>query len=624
MLDEKVALSEIARSIGQVFFEYSPGVSQALIFALLGGALPTKSQASGPEVAFQCWDEACQVLATRLPRLSSADDRENPYSPDSGTWGAISQANIEISMIESVVSEVVHPLREQKRRALITFQQMLELRPAETAEALVRILPELVDPLDITSVLMIILKSSTANEVAPKIANQLGDLVQSRYLSVATAAHDLVKSAGISVPVGPLNDSHLLEGRTDANASPKVRSIDLHRAELEAHETDSIVGSRLDYIDSRYPYLAEDILDSISRRFDEPAFDERMREQLESARPIIDFGMDIRVSSDEVAEEELQKACGSLKARAWAHGDGVVSDDDMDGLGRSIALDPHLPLTIEKIRQPRPDLPELGEPNSEFWSFLDNHNVSRSQQRLRSLVPSPWPGMTIGIEELRLEQCVVVENSEFTHWRLIGYAEQQRYVVDSLRNKGAEVSHYAGLQLHGLTSGLGDRVPPVLIDDSSSLTDWECESSLIPYLGESASVETFVNVDHLLVDYGDHRRGLGLPASIVSPSVWLRQRLNLRQHTDFILSDSEGAAVALVAWRSEYHQPYSGIPFAKRAGTGLIIRADLFEQIANDNATVATFRRAVVIPNSTVPSLFKVASNGMTTSNRRGKPGRDR
>ncbi len=113
-----------------------------------------------------------------------------------------------------------------------------------------------------------------------------------------------------------------------------------------------------------------------------------------------------------------------------------------------------------------------------------------------------------------------------------------------------------------------------------------------------------MNVDHRLLDYGDHRRGLGLPSSMVSPSYWLKQRLSLESHADFVMADSEGAAVALVAWRSDYHQPYDGIPFAKCNGTGLVLRADLFEQIVNDTATTATFRRAVVIPDSVVSSLL--------------------
>lgn len=602
-LDAHIALSELEKAIGQVIFEYSPGVSQALMFGLLEGALPTEPQTSGSDVAFQCWDEVCAVLAMRLPRLSLADDREHPYSPDDGNGGPVSQTDIEASMIEATISAVVHPLREQKRRALIALRELLEIRPTETAEVLARLLPRFADPLDLTSVLMCISASSTAKTVANETHDQLRDLVESRYLSVTIAAHDLISKTGTTIPFGHVSMPRVEMERSVLGVSPLVHSMEQRRVSQELDEINAIIGSRLDEVDSRYPFIVPDILDSISLRFTEPTFKERIREQLEFARPFVDLNFEIRIASDEVAEEELQTACASVKSKAWSMGEGVVSDEALAEFGRSIYLDPNLPLAIERMRRPRPNLPRMGNPKSAFWTFLDERAES-GQQSLQRLIPSPMHQMTIGIEDLGTDQCITLEGSDYRNWRLIGFAEHQKYITDSLRGRGFEISQYAGVQLHNLRSDLSKTPPPVLFDESSSLTDWKRKMESVARFKLSNSMETFVNVDHRLLDYGDHRRGLGLPASMVSPSPWLQQRFHLDPCTDFVMADSEGAAVALLAWRSDYHQPYDGPPFAKCSGTGLILRPDLFDQIVSQSNATSTFRRVLIIPNSAMSSLL--------------------
>jgi hypothetical protein len=601
-LDEHTALSEIARAVGQVFFEYSPGVSQALMFGLLGEALPAEDQVSVQEVAFQCWDEVCAVLAMRLPRLSPADDREHPYSPDDGNGGPASQTDIEASMIEATISAVVHPLREQKRRALLALRELLEIRPTETTDVLARLLPRFADPLDLTSVLICISASSNAETVANETYDQLWDLVESRYLSVTIAARDLISKTGTTIPFGHVSSPQIEMERSSSGVSPSVHSMELRRVSQELEEINTIIGSRLDEVDSRYPFIVPDILDSISLRFAEPTFDERIREQFQFARPFADFSLESRIASDEVAEEELQAACAALKSKAWSMGEGVVSDEVFADLGRRISLDPDLPLAVERMRQPRPHLPRMGEPRSAFWAFLNEQ--ASSGQGLQRLIPSPVPQMTIGIEDLGTEQCIMLDGGDYRYWGLIGFAEHQKYITDGFRGKGFVVSQYAGVQLHDCRADLSGAPPPVLFDKSSALTDWKHQLETMARFELPNLVETFVNVDRRLLDFGDHRRGLGLPESMVSPSSRLKQRLNLKPHTDFIMADSEGAAVALLAWRSDYHQPYDGNPFAKCIGTGLLLRPDLFDQIVNQTVATPTFRRVLIVPNSAVSSLL--------------------
>ena len=145
-------------------------------------------------------------------------------------------------------------------------------------------------------------------------------------------------------------------------------------------------------------------------------------------------------------------------------------------------------------------------------------------------------------------------------------------------NEDDIAERYRNIELlqHGDLQALD--LPPIAEGD---LLTWKSASAPIAITKEQIQSRPVIGLDRRMLAAGDGYNGLGFQKLMLTPTPWLSTALNLERGAYFILEDSDGPAIALITWRSEYETSDHYLSWPRLHGAGLVVRNDAFDSLVH-------------------------------------------
>ncbi|WP_125694408.1 hypothetical protein [Amycolatopsis sp. WAC 04169] len=255
-------------------------------------------------------------------------------------------------------------------------------------------------------------------------------------------------------------------------------------------------------------------------------------------------------------------------------------------LARVLVNDPTLPLAIECIREPRPDI--IAPPNAKDPIWARARDVAGVQSRR-----SAKADLVATVASIDLEECDTLPAGRYRHWRVIARTEETTVLPawperDSLlRRSGRDLA----VELRRRSDAAGLRCRLFCAESASS---W---FAAMPPLLNEVSTDTTSPLIGIDVDdefMGDARGGLGVHDHLLVPSLSLRLALCLQPATEpFVLHDETGPAMAMITWRSHYEGGAYHLPWPRTRGTMLLVSPAAFESLLTWGAGNLLIREVV-------------------------------
>ena len=576
------------------------GVSQALILALgivdWGGEPRWPSGQTSVHISFAAWDEAANVIATRLPRVDPMDDPDVRYVR-AELRPAVSDSE-NVAMTIATFAGLSHPSREQKRRSLLAITFLMRTHPALAAEGLALSLAHLTEPGTLSWLLAVVRDLAPSQPgLLEKCEDELRRLCASLHLTIRTLARDILMARGIQTDAPPFVDP-VPELTHDTSRS--IWTPECEKAATERTGSDSgmegkysrkatmIVRDaarvRITAAETMLPRFGNAVIAEVTRQLSTKSYEDRLRGQLERLTSRAEFRWpDAFIGPYEVAEQALQRvAGGGRSARALA---GEIMPDPTaweSRLAQGLLNDPRVPLAFESIRIPRPSLPSVppgyGDP---IWNQITAAVGSVSEE------PSKFPAVRYDRDRIAATTFLdasagvpVVSDGPYKGWRAIAIYERR---ISSRQpswpaKDAVTVTACGAIELrqpkdtHGLTlAPLGD----------GDLKVWFTKFPLdMPVLGLDHT-GPLITIDTDSAATTDGMSGLGYVCAPLAPSYALLQKLALQPGNRlFELVDQDGS-LGMVSrnWRTNYVVSDYEMNWPTLYGTDLIVRPDVFGRI---------------------------------------------
>lgn len=257
--------------------------------------------------------------------------------------------------------------------------------------------------------------------------------------------------------------------------------------------------------------------------------------------------------------------------------DGVSWEDR---LASALLDDPEVPLILEATRQPRPPIPPPPRSGDAIWGHI------RDRARAGSMPDSA------GIEEALDEEGVlvatirvqsgrsvgIVEYGTFSGWRWLGTMEKRWVEPSDWRDeKQLFAMRYYVLEVRDVNNRQALGLSPVA---SGDLRMWKALIDPMPSAVGLREAQPLIGVDRELQLLGDGREGLGAPPAILTPTASLIMSLALEPGDGCTYIDRDGIGLALATWRAEYDRSDYYLARPRIRGSGIVIRPDLFDRLA--------------------------------------------
>ena len=573
-LDPDTAWATVASEVARVVAgsnQGSYGVSQALIHASLTGGLPTQ----GPplDTAFAAWDEAHSVIALRTPRMADEDDPDVPYAPPPQSMTANPTGEIDTVFSEAIIGMMAHPGRENRRRALLAFNILLRHRLEATAEALAATLSALDEPALLSWLLKVVTNVDTAQRT---VADLCHDALQRHancpHLTVRALAARVLGGRATPPPVTVPDTALLATGtlwRPHGN-----EPLD----QVAAGMVGATAGYRLMAAEELLPHLGRAVVARVEAAM---ADADRMKMIDREAQELADTNhkrwADAFTGRHALVEDALQQAASGGRSALLAAGRPSADPAAWEyALACRLVNDPSLPLTIERTRQPRPNIATPPGPGDPIWSQAPDATPDST----RFPGKPTDAGLMITVASPALELCDTVQTGRFRHWRIIASAEEHVVLPvwpeksDLLRQSGRD----RALELRQLNDSAGLHSRPFT---SGTTATWFTPT---PPLLNSIAPDTSLPLIGMDLDgdfLADTPYGIGVHSPLLVPTVQLKQAMNLQPAADeeFVLHDDTGPALAMITWRSNYETSEYHLPWPQTSGTALVTSPRSFDKL---------------------------------------------
>ena len=587
-LDRVLVLSTVADEVERALVRGfgSLGLTQALVFGFAKGGIDEFGS-----LPFDIWDEAFAVIAERVPRVAAIDDPDDVYVPPDPDRGDQLLGNIDAAFAAMVLAGLAHPGREQKRRTLVAVQLLLDHCPTSVAPAFASALSSLSDPATLTWLLRVIeIAGDRAAPIVTASRSALIDLAQGHWLTVRALARRLL--SGDDVPPIPYDDpDRALLGRQSGDLL-LPESIDAGRARTK---TSSVVAGQAGLRLLRAEPVLAGLGEAVCERFDSTQNEEQFRKRMQTQLRALTSASNRRMPNaylawNEAIEDALQRASTGARAARMMSGEPYVDPFELEQLLSDALLDdPALPLTLERTRHPRPDVPPPPPRGDSLWKALRDRaegggfgetGVQAARHEDKKLCGT----VSIGA----IESTPTLEGGLYAGWRLIASAEERAIAKDSFDRSPDDVA--TRFRVVELRDG-GDREVLTLLPVSrGDLRAWFTAPPFEPAVWDGISTQPIVGFDVDVRLAEDGRGGLGVQRNLFSPTAWLITALRVRQGSDFVLDDRHGPALALVTWRTEYEGGEYELVWPRLFGAGLVVRGDVFDRLVNAAQGRLTFR----------------------------------
>ncbi len=598
-LDAEVALAVVAEEVERaVAASYGPyGISQAIVFAFVSGALHVNGSAS-VDTAFAVWDEACAVISARAPRVSDDDDPDSPYVPPRPDPGQAVLGNLEAAFALAVFGSLFHPSRERKRRTLLATQLLIEQRPDVVASAVCIALSTISDPATLVWLLRVIDSASESSVQALSACQPIFRELTSRgQLTVRALARRLIDGVQPPLMASEVPERALVSDETQVIWTPTIDGEGPSEERLALHGfLESVAGNRLRHAERLLPGLTRAVQERVTSSLESESIRKRLNSQLDSLGDRVRKRWpDAFLVNEETIENTVQAVAAGGRAAKLASGnlvtDGIAWEDKL----ASVLLDdPEVPLTLEATRQPRPPIPLPPGNGDAIWGHIRDRagGASTADSGIEAAVDEEGIlAATIRVQPLG--SVGKVEHGSFRDWRWLGTMEK-RWVEPSDWREEKELfaMRYCVLEVRNVGDPEALNLSPVA---SGDLRMWKASIDPVPAALVLSKSQPLIGVDRELRFVGDGREGLGVPPAVLTPTSALIMSLALEPGDGCTYKDRDGIGLALVTWRAEYDRSDYYLSRPRIRGSGIVIRPDLLDRLANSSGESRLVMREFVV-----------------------------
>ena len=581
-LNRPIALRTVSREVERVVSRGTGtlGVTQSLIYGFANGGLTTSVS-----LAFDIWDEAFKVIASRAPRLGSADDPDDVYAAPVPDLGDDPPGDIDSAHAAAVLAGLFHPGREHKRRALVAIQILIDQRPSTIAPAIKSALLSMSDVATLTWLLRVIERAGdSAASVVSVCRDALIELAGRPQLVVRTLARRLLSEVELPLPSATEPDAELLDRGSDLVVPADSNNRDGHKIDLEA-VIDEIAGFRLSHGEQILPGLRGAVVRRVAAVRKSDGFKRRSRAQFRAYGDESSQRMpDAFLTLDEEVEDAIQHTAAGARAARLMNGD--LSTDPLqleDSLAQALLDDPQPALAIEFSRQPRPEIPPPPFRGDRIWQLLRLHAEDGTADETGVEAASQDDGVIFGTLSISgPDKVPTIVSGPYNGWRLIAAHERREVPHPEWDNKEEQIANryqFIELRVHGDKQAL--TLPPITMGDSDV---WNAIRVPADFLNRSFRSQPVVG------SVRPRRHALGIPVTLLTPTRWLLAALRIEKGTHFVLDDEKGRALALITWRTEYETSDYFLAWPRLCGSGLAVRPDAFNKLVRAAKEQLTFR----------------------------------
>ena len=599
-LDSQIACDIVAEQIGQVIASSSYeiyGISQALIQAFAVGALVCPGRTS-LDIAFAAWKEAFGVIDARAPRVEISDDPNPEYEPPNPDSDERVPGDLQAAMVLATLGGLAHPGREKKRRTYLAVQLLLEELPEIAAPAFDIALGQISDAATLTWLLQLIDSSGDRGLLVRRSCQAtLRDLVSRNLLTVRAIARRLLM--GDNPPIAPISPAHsaLLSGNQGNIWIPEnFGNFGPEESEGLDGLLENVAGTRLKQGEQLLYGFRRAVRALSAKSFNHEEFTKRLNSQLDSlANRSRKRWPDAFLASEETIEKVLQSVAVGGRAARLMNGN-PISDPVAweDKLASALLNDPAIPLTLEAIRQPRPNIAPPPYRGHEVWTSIQQRAAGVSSS---SVVKASVKGKLLSatLTTKAVNSAAIAEERIFGDWRWLATMET-RFADDTngIRQSKLFSKRYCVLEVRNVGDSQGLTVPPVTYGD---LRMWQTEVIADPSGPFFNRSQSLVGEDFKLAVVGDGGQGLGVPRSLLTPTASLIAMLKLHPRGPFCFVDENGLALALVIWRAEYDTSDYYLTWPRICGSGIMIRSDLLDRLVSSIGEHRLIFRDFVVGN---------------------------
>ena len=578
-LDRIVALQTIGREVEHVVSQGhgTNGIAQALIYGFMDGGLG--DSAFGP---FEIWDAAFAAISNRIPRVAPTDDPEDVYVPRDTDKGREFTCRLDAAFAAATLAALAHAGREQKRRALVVTQFLIEARPSALAPALAIGLSSLSDPATLTWLLETIdSEGEGARVITSACRHALMDLSQRPHLTVRALARRLLARDDTPWPPSADPDPELLDRGGGLLIPANVAKNRYGTSPLDGM-INSVAGDRLSRGELLLPGLAQAVRRRVDAALQTDDNQRRMRAQLNAyGESSTQRWPDAFMASDEAVEDSIQRVASGARAARLINGETLADPMSLeDSLARLLVSDPELPMAVERTRHPRPEIPPPPSRGDSLWSALRTRAQGGRDSVMDVETARIQGTLLLGTTAiLEVDAVPTIDDGPHDGWRLIASFERQAIPNDSSRDREDDVvKRYRVIELRPN----GDRTlldrPPVAMTD---LKSWNPSAGSCRAVNFGICTQMVIRLDSTASAVGDGHRGLGTHNDLLIPTTWLVTALSLKQNTDFVLDDEQGPAVGVISWRTEYDTKEYSLSWPRLCGTGIVVRSDALDTLVH-------------------------------------------
>ncbi|MFD9725538.1 AAA family ATPase [Streptomyces sp. NPDC059072] len=571
-LDPETALTTVASEIARAVADRrgsSYGVTQALIFALADGALAAGT--TPLDTAFAAWDKAHAVIAARTPRMADDDDPDEPYEPQPSGANTSAPPDMDLVFAKAIIGGLAHPGQENRRRTLLAFTILLDVKLSIAAAALSDTLASLTDPGVLSWLLKVVDDAGEAarRTVALACQDTLDRLSRGPHLTVrALAARLLGDLAGQPPMTTP--DNALLQGG-DRLWVPEPNDSPLSDTEPNIA---MLAEERLLAAAPMLPLLERAAVSRFNQALAEPGVSDSInREHQELSDITHRRWADAFTGRASLFEDALQQAAAGGRASLVASGAPPADPVAWEyALACLLVNDPAIPLAIEATRQPRPSVPPPPGPGDSAWS------KTPPQKQMRGAL-TQTAKLVITSSTRPPECCAVLHAGRFQGWRIIAVSEEHTFDGPDLTRhplRTSSRSQALELRLPDDQAGLGS--PPFTIGRIADWFDAASRQRATPVSWRSRPL-VGVDVEGRSSGLDDARLALGVHEPLLTPTPLLRSILGLWADETLILRDELGSALALITWRSHYETGGYHLPWPRRVGSAIAMRPTAFDKL---------------------------------------------
>ncbi len=580
-LDSGTAISVIADEIERVVAGNGGtyGITQAIILAFASKALVPPGRQSIDE-AFRIWDEAFAVIAARAPRVADDDDPDLPYCPPASDAGESAPGDLNEAFALAVLGTLFHPSRERKRRGLLATQQLLRYRPKAAAQACRRALPAISDPATLTWLLHLIESEADGLEgIIEECQPALRELVARDHLTIRALARRLLIGSA-EVPLAPSQPSQAISllGASEIWIPNSSEEAGVSRDRGLEKFVETAAENRLRRGERRLPNFRQRVRAFVASTMERDETKKRMESQLDSLMSRVNRRWpDAVLVGEEVVEATLQSVAASGRADMFAMGQLVIDPIQWeDDLASALLNDPTFPLLLEATRQPRPSIP-FPPGSTSFWKRLrDCVNGTADPDFVHASEEDGLFAATVSVKPLA--DIPAASCGALKGWQWLATVEQRWIKSSDWQNeKDLIAKRYRVVEIRDAGDVSSLALPPVATGD---LRLWRAQVDGRYALPYGAKSQPLVGVDTEVSLAGDVRAYLGVPPAVVTPTPRLIASLRLQPSDGCAYSDSDGIGLTLVTWSAEYDTSDYELTRPRTTGSGILIRPDLLEKLA--------------------------------------------